>query len=86
MDWLYRNATQVTVLSAFLLWMAVLAYRQLTSAEVREPAPKMPGWMVGISFYATFLSTNTFIGQAGYGYAVGISWLLGAAVFFGRRS
>ena len=32
------------------------------------------GTVVGISFFATFASTNTFIGHAGKGYDYGVAW------------
>lgn len=35
---------------------------------------EMGGAVVGISFFATFASTNTFIGHAGKGYDFGIAW------------
>ena len=35
---------------------------------------EMGGTVVGISFFATFASTNTFIGHAGKGYEFGIAW------------
>jgi SSS family transporter len=36
----------------------------------------MGGVAIGISFYATFASTNSYIGHAGKGYAYGAPWLL----------
>ena len=35
----------------------------------------MGGVVVGISFFATFASTNSYIGHAGKGYAYGFAWL-----------
>ena len=35
---------------------------------------EMGGTVVGISFFATFASTNTFIGHAGKGYEYGVAW------------
>ena len=35
---------------------------------------EMSGVVVGISFFATFASTNTYIGHAGKGYEYGIAW------------
>lgn len=37
---------------------------------------EMGGTVVGISFFATFASTNTFIGHAGKGYDFGIAWFM----------
>lgn len=44
---------------------------------VRRPGPAI----IACSFFASFLSTNTFLGQAGFGYRAGLTWMLGAAVF-----
>ena len=35
---------------------------------------ELGGTVVGISFFATFASTNTFIGHAGKGYDYGVAW------------
>ena len=35
---------------------------------------QLGGTVVGISFFATFASTNTFIGHAGKGYDFGVAW------------
>ena len=35
---------------------------------------QLGGTVVGISFFATFASTNTFIGHAGKGYEYGVAW------------
>ena len=44
----------------------------------------MSGAVVGVSFYATFASTNSYIGHAGKGYEYGLPWLTMAVllVFF----
>ena len=39
------------------------------------------GWVVALSFYATFVSTNTFIGQAGKSWDVGLIWYVKLVVF-----
>ena len=40
----------------------------------------MGGVVVGISFFATFASTNSYIGHAGKGYEFGLPWLTLAAM------
>ena len=35
---------------------------------------EMNGIVVGISFFATFASTNTYIGHAGKAYDYGVAW------------
>jgi len=37
---------------------------------------EMSGIVVGISFYATFSSTNTYIGHAGKAYDYGAAWFM----------
>ena len=39
------------------------------------------GWAIALSFYATFMSTNTFIGAAGKSWDVGLIWCLGGVVY-----
>ena len=36
---------------------------------------RLGGAVVGVSFYATFASTNSYIGHAGKGYEYGIAWM-----------
>jgi len=36
----------------------------------------MSGLAIGISFFATFASTNSYIGNAGKGYAFGVAWFV----------
>ncbi|MCH7991771.1 MAG: sodium/proline symporter, partial [Gemmatimonadetes bacterium] len=44
----------------------------------------MGGWVIGLSFFATYASTNSFVGFAGKTYDWGLPWLLfiPLAVFF----
>ncbi len=37
---------------------------------------KMGGWVIGLSFFATYASTNSFVGFAGRTYEWGVPWLL----------
>ncbi len=75
-DWLAENWIPVAVLGAFVGLMIVSAWRANNKRE------RHPGAItIALSFYATFLSTNTFLGQAGFGYKVGVVWMLGALVF-----
>ena len=36
---------------------------------------RLGGAVVGVSFYATFASTNSYIGHAGKGYEYGVAWM-----------
>ena len=40
----------------------------------------MGGIAIGVSFFATFASTNSYIGHAGKAYAYGAPWLIMAAM------
>lgn len=35
---------------------------------------EIPGWVVSLAFYSTFVSTNTYIGQAGHAFQAGLCW------------
>ena len=35
---------------------------------------EIPGWVISLAFFSTFASTNTYIGQAGKAFEVGLSW------------
>jgi len=43
-----------------------------TSTQFTKASGKIPGWAIGISLYATFLSSNTFLGVPGK--AFGTNW------------
>jgi SSS family transporter len=42
---------------------------------------EIPGWAIALAFYSTFISTNTYVGQAGYSFQAGLSWVW-VAVFW----
>ena len=41
---------------------------------------RLGGAVIGVSFYATFASTNSYIGHAGKGYEYGLPWLVMAVL------
>jgi SSS family solute:Na+ symporter len=43
-----------------------------TSEQFTKASGKIPGWAIGVSIYATFLSSNTFLGVPGKAY--GSNW------------
>ena len=47
---------------------------------------QLGGTVVGISFFATFASTNTFIGHAGKGYDYGVAWFTMAVLLVMDRT
>ena len=74
--WLGGNGVALGTLAAFVGLMLLSARRANRRRESR-PGPIV----IAVSFYATFLSTNTFLGQSGFGYKVGAAWLLAGLVF-----
>ena len=74
--WFSDNGVAVGVLVAFIGLMILSAWRANRRHESR-PGPVV----IAVSFYATFLSTNTFLGQSGFGYKVGVAWMLAGLVF-----
>ena len=77
------------VYTAFLLAHARLGLRAgKTAAGFFIGDRRLGGVVIGISFYATFASTNSYLGFAGKGYEYGLPWLTMAAmlVVFGWLS
>ena len=66
----------LSIVIAYLAGMvAVGVYfsRKNTNAEqFTKASGRIPGWAIGISIYATFLSSNTFLGVPGK--AFGSNW------------
>ena len=62
--------------TAMLVWHARAGMRAGgTAAGYFVGGRKLGGAAIGISFYATFASTNSYIGHAGKGYEYGAPWL-----------
>ncbi len=75
-NWLAANWVPAGVMSAFVVLMILSAW-YANRHRGQRPGPIV----IALSFYATFLSTNTFLGQAGFGYKAGAAWMLGGLVF-----
>jgi len=62
----------IAIIIAYLVGMVLVGVyfsRRNTSAdEFTKAAGRIPGWAIGISIYATFLSSNTFLGVPGKAY------------------
>jgi len=84
MDWLAEHWMAVLFLSVYLLVLAHHAWKgqqQVKSlSDYLVAGRQLGGWVVALSFYATFMSTNTFIGAAGKSWQVGLIWCLGIFV------
>ena len=87
-DWLIEHwfaGVLFVVYTGFLVVHARAGLRAgKTAAGFLVGGRSMSGPVVGVSFYATFASTNSYIGHAGKGYEYGLPWLTMAVllVFF----
>jgi len=77
------------VLTLFLIYSFVLVYNGVIGRRRSENlrdyyvgGRNIGGIAIGISFYATYASTNSYIGIAGQGYIYGLPWLLMVAFMF----
>ncbi len=88
LSWMSQHWLAVLLLAAYtvmLLYNAYVGRRASTSlAGYYVGGRNLGGLAIGVSFFATFASTNSYIGHAGKGYDYGLPWLLMAAslVFF----
>lgn len=77
---LARHWLALLLLGGYLLFLLLNARR--ANAESRDMTDyfvggrRLSGWVVGVSFCATFASTNSYVGHAGKGYTLGAPWLL----------
>ena len=78
MPWINEHWLAVVLLTGYT---AVLFYNAYLGSKASQGMSgyyvgnrEMSGVVVGISFFATFASTNTYIGHAGKGYEYGIAW------------
>ncbi|WP_270087937.1 sodium:solute symporter [Sphingobacterium sp. SYP-B4668] len=55
-------------LIAMILVGVYFSRRNTSADEFTKAAGRIPGWAIGISIYATFLSSNTFLGVPGKAY------------------
>lgn len=63
-----------TVMLAHHAWTGNRSTKGL--ADYYVGGRNMGGWVIGLSFFATYASTNSFVGFAGRTYDWGIPWLL----------
>lgn len=66
----------ITIILIYLAAMVVIGFyfsrRNRNAEQFTVAAGKIPGWAIGLSIYATFLSSNTFLGVPGK--AFGSNW------------
>ena len=88
MDWLFKHWLLILLLVLYTGVLLNNAYRGASASKGVSDffvgGRRMGGIAIGVSFYATFASTNSYIGHAGKAYAYGAPWLIMAAmlVFF----
>lgn len=65
--------TDIIVLTAYLAIVLGVGFwfarRSRTSEGFMKAGGRLPGWVIGLSLFGTFLSSNTFIGVPGKAYA-----------------
>jgi len=83
LDWIIEHWLLTVLLVAYtaiLLSNAFIGNRASQGLDTYYVgARNMGGIAIGVSFFATFASTNSYIGLAGKGYEYGLPWLLMAA-------
>src|SRR6478736_1151343 len=66
----------VSIVILYMMGMMVVGYyfsrKKKSSDQFTKASGKIPSWAIGLSIYATFLSSNTFIGVPGK--AFGSNW------------
>jgi sodium/pantothenate symporter len=85
MSWLEAHSVQLAVLGVYLAlmaWHAVEGRRESRHlVDYYAGGRSMGGIVIGLSFYSTYFSTNTFVGHAGRSYSAGFVWtILGVVV------
>jgi len=80
MQWMQQHWLAVVLLAGYtvmLLYNAYLGGRASRNMDgFYVGGRNMGGLVIGVSFFATFASTNSYIGHAGKGYAYGLPWLV----------
>src|SRR5579864_5195013 len=70
------SVTDLVVIVAYLAGMILVGFyfsrKNKSSEQFTKASGLIPGWAIGLSIYATFLSSNTFLGVPGK--AFGTNW------------
>jgi SSS family transporter len=84
MTWIADHWLRLLFVGAYLIVLAHHAWvgtRETKDLDDYLIAGRgLGGWVIALSFYATFVSTNSFIGHAGKGWDVGLIWYVKGAV------
>ena len=80
MTWISSNWLVLLLLAIFLALMVHHAWvgkrRTRGLVDYYVGGRSMGGVAIGLSFFATYSSTNSFVGYAGQAYSYGAPWLL----------
>lgn len=66
-------AVYVAVILYLNYWFRKVSARNVNAYYLAER--KIPGWVTSLAFFSTFISTSTYIGQAGESFRFGFSWV-----------
>ena len=79
MAWLIEHWFAAALFAAYTAMLVLHARAGLRAGDSAAGffvgGRRLGGVVVGVSFYATFASTNSYIGHAGKGYEYGVAWL-----------
>ena len=80
MNWIEEHWLRLIFMASYLALLAYHCWK--ANRETRGldgylvGGRKLGGWVIGLSFYATFVSTNSFVGHAGKSWDVGLIWYI----------
>ena len=84
MDWLRNHSIQLACIVGYLTLLAYHAWqgkrRAKTLGDFLVGGRRLGGVLIALSFYATFVSSVTFVGHAGKSFIYGPSWWLTCVV------
>jgi SSS family transporter len=79
MDYLSQHGLTLLLIAIYVGLIIYIGwhFQKRASQNVNEyylANRKIPGWVVSLAFFSTFISTSTYIGQAGESFKYGLSW------------
>ena len=84
MNWLTEHWLQLLLMAGYLAMLAhhCWAGKKGTHnlADYLIAGRGLGGWVIALSFYATYVSTNSFVGHAGKSWDVGLIWYIKGVV------
>ncbi len=78
-EYLQKHAITLVCIAVYVGLIAYIGwiFQKRASKNVNEyylANRRIPGWVVSLAFFSTFISTSTYIGQAGESFRYGLSW------------